>query len=106
MVNVTRMRSRSHRVTECTVLFQALDRELRAGKRQVSSMQELSTHLLLETSCGEDSVEAKEKVHVISNKLRLLLRQVAGDLLILQGRLVRQLGRQRAANVIFSRGKK
>lgn len=66
----------------------ALNRELRAGQRQVSAMQDISSQLLLEASTGEeDSVEAKEKVHVISNKLRLLLRQVAGDLLILQGRL-------------------
>uniref|UniRef100_A0A4W5QYH4 Spectrin repeat containing, nuclear envelope 2b n=1 Tax=Hucho hucho TaxID=62062 RepID=A0A4W5QYH4_9TELE len=58
-------------------------------QRQVSSLQEISSQLLLEAT-AEDSVEAKEKVHVIGNKLRLLLRQVANDLHILQGRLVRQ----------------
>uniref|UniRef100_A0A4W5QMI9 Spectrin repeat containing, nuclear envelope 2b n=1 Tax=Hucho hucho TaxID=62062 RepID=A0A4W5QMI9_9TELE len=59
---------------------------LRGRQRQVSSLQEISSQLLLEAT-AEDSVEAKEKVHVIGNKLRLLLRQVANDLHILQGSL-------------------
>lgn len=59
--------------------LQALQEELRGRQQQVSSLQEISTQLLLEAE-GEDSVEAKEKVHVIGNKLRLLLRQVAADL--------------------------
>uniref|UniRef100_A0A8K9Y6R8 Spectrin repeat containing, nuclear envelope 2b n=1 Tax=Oncorhynchus mykiss TaxID=8022 RepID=A0A8K9Y6R8_ONCMY len=67
----------------------ALEEELHGRQRQVSSLQEISSQLLLEAT-AEDSVEAKEKVHVIGNKLRLLLRQVANDLHILQGRLVRQ----------------
>uniref|UniRef100_A0A8C7SMY1 Spectrin repeat containing, nuclear envelope 2b n=1 Tax=Oncorhynchus mykiss TaxID=8022 RepID=A0A8C7SMY1_ONCMY len=70
-------------------LLQALEEELHGRQRQVSSLQEISSQLLLEAT-AEDSVEAKEKVHVIGNKLRLLLRQVANDLHILQGRLVRQ----------------
>ncbi|GLD47576.1 nesprin-1-like protein [Lates japonicus] len=65
---------------------QDLQEELRGRQRQVSSLQEISSQLLLEAT-GEDSVEAKEKVHVIGNKLRLLLRQVAADLRMLQGRL-------------------
>lgn len=71
----------------CRPLLQALQEELRGRQRQVSSLQEISSQLLLETT-REDSVEAKEKVHVICNKLRLLLRQVAAELRALQGRLV------------------
>lgn len=67
---------------------QMLQEELCSRQQQVSSLQEISSQLLLEAA-GEDSVEAKEKVHVICNKLRLLLRQVAADLHVLQGRLVR-----------------
>lgn len=67
---------------------QMLQEELCSRQQQVSSLQEISSQLLLEAA-GEDSVEAKEKVHVICNKLRLLLRQVAAKLHALQGRLVR-----------------
>lgn len=52
-------------------------------------MQEISSQLLLEAT-AEDSVEAKEKVHVIGNKLRLLLRQVDSELHTLKGKLVSQ----------------
>uniref|UniRef100_A0A3B4CB29 KASH domain-containing protein n=1 Tax=Pygocentrus nattereri TaxID=42514 RepID=A0A3B4CB29_PYGNA len=62
--------------------------ELHGREQEVLSLQELSTHIL-QLDQGEDSLEAKEKVHVISNKLRLLLRQVAHDLSLLQARLVR-----------------
>uniref|UniRef100_A0A3B4WMP9 Spectrin repeat containing, nuclear envelope 2b n=1 Tax=Seriola lalandi dorsalis TaxID=1841481 RepID=A0A3B4WMP9_SERLL len=62
-------------------------RDLHGRQRQVSSLQDISSQLLLEAT-GEDSVEAKEKVHVIGNKLHLLLRQVAADLHALQGKLV------------------
>uniref|UniRef100_A0A669DS26 Spectrin repeat containing, nuclear envelope 2b n=1 Tax=Oreochromis niloticus TaxID=8128 RepID=A0A669DS26_ORENI len=65
----------------------ALQEELRGRQRRVSSLQAISSQLLLEAT-GEDSVEAKEKVHVISNKLHLLLRQVAADLRTLQGTMV------------------
>uniref|UniRef100_A0A3Q3KST4 Spectrin repeat containing, nuclear envelope 2b n=1 Tax=Mastacembelus armatus TaxID=205130 RepID=A0A3Q3KST4_9TELE len=67
----------------------AVQDELCARQRQVSSLQEISSQLLLEAA-GDDSVEAKEKVHVISNKLRLLLRQAAAELHALQGRMVGQ----------------
>uniref|UniRef100_A0A3Q3J0N4 KASH domain-containing protein n=1 Tax=Monopterus albus TaxID=43700 RepID=A0A3Q3J0N4_MONAL len=56
-------------------------------QQQVSSLQEISAHLLPEVA-RDDTMEAKEKVHVIANKLRLLLRQAADDLNVLQGRLV------------------
>ncbi|XP_068574256.1 nesprin-2-like isoform X2 [Cebidichthys violaceus] len=80
------------RLTPRSVLLQhrdtltALQEELRGRQREVSSLQEISSQLLLEAT-GEDSLEAKEKVHVIGNKLHLLLRQVAADLSRLQGRL-------------------
>ncbi|XP_047197742.1 nesprin-2-like isoform X2 [Hippoglossus stenolepis] len=63
-----------------------LQEELRGRQRQVTSLQEISAQLLLEAT-GHDSLEAKEKVHVIGNKLQLLLRQAAADLHMLQGRL-------------------
>lgn len=53
----------------------------------MSSLQEVSSQLLLDAA-GDDSVEAKEKVHVASNRLHLLLRQVDADLPALQHRLV------------------
>ncbi|XP_035529523.1 nesprin-2-like [Morone saxatilis] len=66
-----------------------LQEELCGRQRQVSSLQEISSQLLLEAT-AEDSIEAKEKVHVICNKLRLLLRQAAADLHTLQGRLAQE----------------
>lgn len=63
-----------------------LQQELRGREQEVLSLQEISAHIL-QLDQGEDSLEAKEKVHVISNKLRLLLRQVAHDLSMLQDRL-------------------
>ncbi|XP_028994248.1 nesprin-2-like isoform X3 [Betta splendens] len=62
----------------------ALQQELRRRQRQVCSLQDISSQLLPEAT-ADDSTEAKEKVHVIANKLRLLLRQVAADLHTLQG---------------------
>ncbi|XP_061890415.1 nesprin-2-like [Entelurus aequoreus] len=49
----------------------ALQEEMGARQSEVSSLQAVATQLLLE---AEDSLEAKEKVHIIGNKLRLLLR--------------------------------
>ncbi|XP_037652752.1 nesprin-2-like isoform X2 [Sebastes umbrosus] len=86
VVNVSdRLTSRSALLEHRDTLT-ALQEDLCGRHRQVSSLQEISSQLLLEAT-GEDSVEAKEKVHVIGNKLQLLLRQVAADLHTLQGRL-------------------
>ncbi|KAG7466266.1 hypothetical protein MATL_G00163020 [Megalops atlanticus] len=79
--SVERSVLREHKAT-----LMGLEEELLERQRQVSSLQEISSQLLLE-AVSEDSTEAKEKVHVISNKLRLLLRQVAHDLRTVQGRL-------------------
>ena len=64
-----------------------MEEELLGQQQQVSSLQEISSQLLLEVT-EEDGLEAKEKVHVIANKLRLLLRRVSGELSALRGRLV------------------
>ncbi|KAI3367261.1 hypothetical protein L3Q82_008148 [Scortum barcoo] len=74
------------KISDVLLFVKALQEELCGRQRQVSSLQEISSQLLLEATT-EDSVEAKEKVHVICNKLRLLLRQVVTDLHTLQGRL-------------------
>uniref|UniRef100_A0A8C2DAU3 Spectrin repeat containing, nuclear envelope 2b n=1 Tax=Cyprinus carpio TaxID=7962 RepID=A0A8C2DAU3_CYPCA len=65
-----------------------LKQDLQSREREVHCLQELSSQILLQDQ-GEDTLEAKEKVHVISNKLRLLIRQTAHDLHTLQSRLVR-----------------
>ncbi|KAM4541190.1 nesprin-2-like isoform 1-T1 [Fundulus diaphanus] len=67
-------------------MLMALQEELHGRHHQVSALQEISSQLLLEAT-SKESVEAKEKVHVISNKLHLLLRQVAAALCSLQGML-------------------
>ncbi|XP_068607766.1 nesprin-2-like isoform X2 [Brachionichthys hirsutus] len=78
--------------TLCSVLLErrdtlmTLEEELSGRQWQASSLQEISSQLLLEAT-GEDSLEAKEKVHVVCNKLRLLLRQVAADVRAVEARL-------------------
>ncbi|KAI5619793.1 nesprin-2-like isoform X2, partial [Silurus asotus] len=63
-----------------------LEEELKERQGQVSSLQEITTELL-PVSGPEDDFEATEKLHVIHNKLRLLLRQVKQDLQTVQERL-------------------
>ncbi|XP_077443053.1 nesprin-1 isoform X2 [Stigmatopora argus] len=60
--------------------------ELLDSQQNVSTLQELSAQLLVSTA-GTECLEAQEKVHVISNRLRLLLREVDGDLDQLQRRM-------------------
>lgn len=67
----------------CRPLLQTLQEELHARHRQVSALQEISSQLLLEAT-SEESVEAKEKIHVIGNKLHVLLQKVAAALSSLQ----------------------
>lgn len=55
--------------------WQALQEELRGRRQQASSLQEISAHLLLDAA-GDDSAEAQEKVHVVSNRLDLLRRRL------------------------------
>lgn len=79
--------------------LQDLQEELMSRQQEVSSLQEISAQLRLEAA-GEDSVEAKEKVHVICNKLRLLLRRVAADRHVLQRRLVNLEGQTLSASAL------
>lgn len=68
-----------------------IKRELLDSQQKVASLQELSSQLLVAAkpqgqaseqsrAQGSECLEAKEKVHVIMNRLRLLLRQVSADL--------------------------
>ena len=73
------------------------------SQQKVSSLQELSTQLLVNTKSQtlplqsqtsekiqpqrSDCLEAQEKVHVIWNRLRLLQREVTSDLEGLEKRL-------------------
>uniref|UniRef100_A0A8C1GZA9 Spectrin repeat containing, nuclear envelope 2b n=2 Tax=Cyprinus carpio TaxID=7962 RepID=A0A8C1GZA9_CYPCA len=72
--------------TDLNILQEHRD-TLKSREREVHCLQELSSQILLQDQ-GEDTLEAKEKVHVISNKLRLLIRQTAHDLHTLQSRLL------------------
>ncbi|XP_052441872.1 nesprin-2-like isoform X3 [Carassius gibelio] len=63
-----------------------LAKELQGRRKRVSSLQEILSELLPEAG-GEDSAEAREKLHVIGSKLRLLSRQVNQDLQMIEERL-------------------
>uniref|UniRef100_A0A8K9Y661 Spectrin repeat containing nuclear envelope protein 1 n=1 Tax=Oncorhynchus mykiss TaxID=8022 RepID=A0A8K9Y661_ONCMY len=63
-----------------------IKRELLDSQQKASSLQELSAQLLVHTQ-GSEHLEAQEKVHVIGNRLRLLLREVSTDLEGLERRL-------------------
>uniref|UniRef100_A0A3Q3BKI2 KASH domain-containing protein n=1 Tax=Kryptolebias marmoratus TaxID=37003 RepID=A0A3Q3BKI2_KRYMA len=64
-----------------------LQEELRGRRAQQASLQALWS-LLQPEDAREDREDAQEKLHVTSNKLQQLLRQVDQDLLTLQQRLV------------------
>ncbi|CAB1340090.1 unnamed protein product, partial [Coregonus sp. 'balchen'] len=81
---------------------QQIKRELLDSQQKASSLQELSAQLLVHTQAttqiqvseqaqnqahGSERLEAQEKVHVIGNRLRLLLREVSADLEGLEKRL-------------------
>uniref|UniRef100_A0A096MI07 KASH domain-containing protein n=1 Tax=Poecilia formosa TaxID=48698 RepID=A0A096MI07_POEFO len=53
--------------------------ELLDSQLKVASLQDMSLQLLV-NSQGSDCLEAKEKVHVIGNRLKLLLKEVTRDL--------------------------
>ncbi len=72
----------------CTPWWQDLAEELQGRQKRVSSLQEIVSELLPEAD-GEDSAEAREKLHVIGSKLRLLSRQVNQDLQTIEERLVK-----------------
>ncbi|XP_028858074.1 nesprin-2a isoform X4 [Denticeps clupeoides] len=85
-VNIHDQATPSAALQEHRASLQALQEELGSRQRQVGSLQDITSQLLPEDS-GEDSGEAREKLHVIANKLRLLLRQVTQDLDTVQLRL-------------------
>nr|XP_021324291.1 nesprin-2-like isoform X1 [Danio rerio] len=71
---------------EHTQTLKDLAVDLQGRQKQVNSLQDIASELLPEAG-GEDSTEAKEKLHVIGSKLRLLSRQVEQDLQTIQERL-------------------
>uniref|UniRef100_A0A3B1ISA5 Spectrin repeat containing, nuclear envelope 1b n=1 Tax=Astyanax mexicanus TaxID=7994 RepID=A0A3B1ISA5_ASTMX len=54
-------------------------RELLDSQLKVASLQDMSLQLLVHSE-GSDCLEAKEKVHVIGNRLKLLLKEVTRDI--------------------------
>ncbi|KAK1888724.1 Nesprin-1, partial [Dissostichus eleginoides] len=94
--NLDREALRAHHKT-----LTQIKRELLDSQQKASSLQELSSQLLVDTkaseqiqSQGSECLEAQEKVHVILNRLRLLLREVSGDLQGLERRLQTPATRQ------------
>uniref|UniRef100_A0A672YL32 KASH domain-containing protein n=1 Tax=Sphaeramia orbicularis TaxID=375764 RepID=A0A672YL32_9TELE len=59
--------------------FTQIRQELLDSQLKVASLQDMSLQLLV-NSQGSDCLEAKEKVHVIGNRLKLLLKEVTRDL--------------------------
>ncbi|KAF3849909.1 hypothetical protein F7725_019628 [Dissostichus mawsoni] len=94
--NLDREALRAHHKT-----LTQIKRELLDSQQKASSLQEMSSQLLVDTkaseqiqSQGSECLEAQEKVHVILNRLRLLLREVSGDLQGLERRLQTPATRQ------------
>lgn len=84
----------------CFIVLQQIKCELLDSEQKVSSLQELSSQLLVNTkpqalaqtseqvqAQGDECLEAQEKVHVIWNRLRLLQREVNSDVEGLERRL-------------------
>lgn len=74
--------------------LQVLQKELQDKQAHQASLQTLWSQLQPEDST-EESNEAREKLHVTGSKLKLLLKQVDGDLSNLRQRLVK------AQNIFF-----
>ncbi|KTG06491.1 hypothetical protein cypCar_00011069 [Cyprinus carpio] len=70
-----------------------IQRELLESEQKVDSLQELSGQLLVQAH-GSECLEAQERVHVIGNRLRLLLKAVAADLELLEKELQASGNRQ------------
>ncbi|XP_062833328.1 nesprin-1 isoform X17 [Anolis carolinensis] len=56
-------------------LLMQIRRELLESQLKVASLQDMSCQLLVNAE-GKDCLEAKEKVHVIGNRLKILLKEV------------------------------
>lgn len=61
------------------IVPQQIRRELLDTQLKVASLQDMSLQLLVHSE-GSDCLEAKEKVHVIGNRLKLLLKEVTRDI--------------------------
>ncbi|XP_053238173.1 nesprin-1 isoform X2 [Podarcis raffonei] len=57
-------------------LLMQIRRELLESQLKVASLQDMSCQLLVNAE-GKDCLEAKEKVHVIGNRLKMLLKEVS-----------------------------
>ncbi|XP_074165617.1 nesprin-1 isoform X19 [Sminthopsis crassicaudata] len=57
-------------------MLMQIRRELLESQLKVASLQDMSCQLLVNAE-GKDCLEAKEKVHVIGNRLKLLLKEVS-----------------------------
>lgn len=68
------------------VCLQQILLELKDSEQRVNVLQELSVQLLVQAQ-GSECLEAQERVHVIGNRLRLLLKAVASDLQMLKKEL-------------------
>ncbi|XP_076151738.1 nesprin-2-like isoform X1 [Alosa pseudoharengus] len=66
--------------------LKSVELELQQRQQEVRPLVAVCGELLLEAE-GEEVLEAREKVHVVNNRLRLLLRHVQRDLSVLQARL-------------------
>lgn len=62
-------------------------------EQKVDGLQELSIQLLVQAR-GSECLEAQERVHVIGNRLRLLLKAVSTDLELLEKQLQAHENRQ------------
>lgn len=101
--NISQFKDKDVEHTVSFIFPQQIKRELLDSQQKVSSLQELSAQLLviakpqtllLQSQAseqiqaqGSECLEAQEKVHVIMNRLRLLLREVSSDLEGLEKRL-------------------
>lgn len=61
------------------MFYQQIRRELLDSQLKVASLQDMSLQLLVHSE-GSDCLEAKEKVHVIGNRLKMLLKEVTRDI--------------------------
>lgn len=75
-----------HQSKNYITCLQQIQRELMETEQKVDSLQELSVQLLVQAR-GSECLEAHERVHVIGNRLRLLLKTVSTDLELLEKQL-------------------
>lgn len=62
-----------------SLFYQQIRRELLDSQLKVALLQDMSLQLLVHSE-GSECLEAKEKVHVIGNRLKMLLKEVTRDI--------------------------